>query len=175
MYYKSYTSSLQACTNPAVKYAVYDGSVQGSITVNAVQSPVAGGTAKAIPTTIKPTVSTDACQDVTAVKDHQTYSMEITSPPLLADKQARCEKIKSQLEKRNRIKGFWSYTDNESCETNGDSVTFHARLNEMSLTYVSYISYNTIIVANSYVLLYCMQQSNLFFSSLLCRCVVKVE
>ena len=173
MYYKSYISSLQACTNPAVKYAVYDGSVQGGITANAVQSPAAGITTL---TTIKPTVSTDACQDVTAVKDHQTYSMEITSPPSLADKQARCEKIKSQLEKRNKIKGFLSYTNNKSCETNGDAVTFHARLNEMSLTYVSlYISHNTIIVANSYVLLYCMQQSNLFFSFLLCRCVVKVE
>ena len=105
---------------------MYDGSVQAANTISSVESP-----------TITTTPTTDACQDVTAVKDHQTYSMEIINPLSLADKQARCERMKRQLERRNKIEGFWSYTCHQSCETNGDAVIFHARLNGMSLTYVS--------------------------------------
>jgi len=85
--------------------------------------------------------TTDACQDVTAVKDHQTYSIKITSQQSLAENQARCERIRNQLDKRTKkIEGFWALTSDRSCETNGDTVTLHVKLNEMSLSYVSHFS-----------------------------------
>ena len=90
--------------------------------------------------TTQPTVSADACENLTAIMEHQTYSAQILTPELLDDKQARCETIKKQLERRtNRIEGFWALTFNESCELNGDAVTLHARLNQMALTFVSLV------------------------------------
>ena len=79
---------------------------------------------------------------MTAVKEHQTYSMEITGTQSPAENQARCERIRNQLDKRTKkIEGFWAFTSDRSCETNGDTVTFHARLNEMSLSFVSHLSF----------------------------------
>jgi len=93
------------------------------------------------PTPVRLPVPADACQDVTAIKEHQTYSIQILTPELLDDKQARCEKVKKQLERKTqRIEGFLALTFDESCETNGNAVTLHARLNEMSLTYVSLLN-----------------------------------
>jgi len=96
-------------------------------------------TTTATPTMVQPTGAVDACQDVATVKEHQTYSIQILTPELLADKQARCEKIKKQLARMTKKskEGFWALTFDQSCEINEDAVTLHARLNEMSLTFVS--------------------------------------
>ena len=124
----------QACTYPAVTFVEYD----QETTTTATQPSTTATTA---PTAVRLAVPADACQDVTAIKEHQTYSIQIHTPELLDDKQARCEKVKKQLERKTqRIEGFWALTSNESCETNGDAVTLHARLNEMSLTFVSLLN-----------------------------------
>jgi len=84
------------------------------------------------------TTPSGACKDVASQEDGVTYSIQIHNPYFLADKQTRCNKLQRQLEKRtNQVKAFWAFTTNESCETNGDTVTLHARLNQASLTFVS--------------------------------------
>ena len=124
---------MQACTYPAITFVEYD---QETTTASTTQPSTT--TTTTAPTTVPPTVAEDACQDVTAVKEHQTYSIQILSPELLADKQARCEKMKRQLQKRTKnTEGFWALTSDQSCETSGEAVTLHARFNELSLTFVS--------------------------------------
>ncbi|XP_065910718.1 uncharacterized protein [Dysidea avara] len=123
---------LKACTNPAVTFVEYD---QETTTASTTQPPTT--TTTTAPTTVPPTVVEDACQDVTAIKEHQIYSIQILSPESLADKQTRCEKMKRQLERRTKkIEGFWALTSDQSCETCGDAVTLHARLNELSLIFM---------------------------------------
>ena len=105
--------SMQACTYPAVTFVEYD----QETTTASITQPLTTTTTTA-PTTVPPNVADDACQDVIAIKEHQTYSIQILSPELLVDKQARCEKMKRQLERRtNKIDGFWALTSDQSCET----------------------------------------------------------
>ena len=115
---------VQACDHPAIRYVEYS---QNNVT--AQEENVASKDENA-----------DACQNV-SIEHGTPYSIEIRRPNSLSSKQARCERLKEQLQNRTQTASANNddnfFTAVETCITTENVVELQARFNSISLSYVS--------------------------------------